>query len=249
MNTGLDIQDIKGIIKRRKNVFIISFLSIFMVGVMVALVLTPIYTSEATIRIEDQQLPENLVQSTITDYADERIRKISQEILSRPKLLEIIDRFDLYPDKRDKASPTELVQKLRKSVELTTISAGLQNNRNTATVAFTLSFEGEDPVKVHQVTETLSQLYLEEDIRTRAKFISGTTEFLQNELQRLKKEIDDHEKNISDFKQIHLNELPDDRSYNLSAIARLERALDQLDMRLRTLQEQRVILQAQVDEH
>ena len=98
MNTGLEIQEIKGIIKRRKNVFIISFLIIFMVGVIVALVLPPIYTSEAMIRVEDQQIPENLVQSTITDYAEERIRKISQEILSRPKLLEIIDRFDLYPD-------------------------------------------------------------------------------------------------------------------------------------------------------
>ena len=102
MNTGLEIQDIKGILKRRKNVFIISFLIIFMVGLIVALVLTPTYTSTAMIRIEDQQIPENLVQSTITDYAAERIRKISQEILSRPKLLEIIDRFDVYPDKRDK---------------------------------------------------------------------------------------------------------------------------------------------------
>ncbi len=75
MNKGIEIQEIKGIIKRRKNAFIISFLIIFMVGVIVALVLPPIYTSEAMIRIEDQQIPENLIQSTITDYAEERIRK------------------------------------------------------------------------------------------------------------------------------------------------------------------------------
>ena len=212
-------------------------------------VLPPIYTSVAMIRVEDQQIPENLIQSTITDYAEERIRKISQEILSRPKLLEIIDRFDLYPEKRDKESPTELVKKMRKDIELTTIEArkqGRGGKATTAMVAFTLSYEGKDPVKVHKVTDTLSKLYLEEDIKTRAKFISGTTEFLQSELKRLKKEISVHEKNISDFKQNHLRELPEDRGYNLSAISRLERALDQLDMRLQNLQERRVILQTRL---
>ena len=87
MNAGIEIQDIKGIIKRRKKVFIISFLIIFIIGVIIALILPPIYESVAMIRVEDQQIPENLIQSTITDYAEERIRKISQEILSRPKLL------------------------------------------------------------------------------------------------------------------------------------------------------------------
>ena len=96
------------------------------------------------------------------------------------------------------------------------------------------------------MTDTLSKLYLEEDIKTRAKFISGTTEFLQNELQRLKKEINDHEKNISEFKQNHLRELPADRGYNLAAISRLERAFDQLDMRLQMLEERRLILQTRL---
>ena len=78
MEKELEIQEIKGFIRRRKKVFIISFLLIFMIGVIVALILTPIYTSKAMIRIEDQEIPENLVQSTITDYAEERIEKISQ---------------------------------------------------------------------------------------------------------------------------------------------------------------------------
>ena len=250
MNTGLEIQDIKEIIKRRKKVFIISFLIIFMVGVIVAIVLTPTYTSTAMIRIEDQQIPENLVQSTITDYAAERIGKISQEILSRPKLLEIIDRFDIYPDKRGKESPSGLVKKMRDDILLETTQAWTQNRgagkATKATVAFTLSYEGEDPVKVHQVTDTLSKLYLEEDIKARTKFTSGTTEFLNSEAERLKTEISVHEQNISDFKQNHLRELPDDRSYNLSVIARLERALDQLDIKLENLQERKVILQSKL---
>ena len=111
MEKELELQEIKGFIRRRKKAFIISFLSILIIGVCIALLLTPIYSSQAMIRIEDQEIPENYVGATITDYAEERIEKISQEVLSRPKLLEIIDRFNLYPQLKNKKSPTELLKK------------------------------------------------------------------------------------------------------------------------------------------
>ena len=241
MEKELELQNIKAFIRRRRKLFIYSFLFIFLVGIVVSLLLTPIYTSVAMIRIEDQQIPENYVESTLTDYADERIRKISEEILSRPKLLAIIDEFDLYQDIKNKKTPTELVKKMRADIELTTIEARTQNRSNskivTAAVAFTLAYDGKDPVKVQKVADTLSKLYLEEDIKTRAKYISGTTEFLKGELNRLNTEISNQEKNISEFKQKHLRELPSDRGYNLQAIARLEQAIDKLDSRLQLLQE------------
>ena len=203
MEKELEIQDIKGFIRRRKKAFIISFLLIFMIGVSIALALPPIYTSEAMIRIEDQEIPENFVQSTITDYAEERIEKISQEILSRPKLLEIIDKFDLYPDIRDKKSPTELVKKMRKDIESKnhcgTDGKARGGKPMTATVAFTLSYDGKDPVKVQKVADTLSNLYLEEDIKTRAKFVSGTTDFLKVNCIVLETEISRSRKNNQRF--------------------------------------------------
>jgi len=250
MEKESELLEIKGFIKRRKKGFIIAFSLIFMIGVSIALFLTPIYTSEVMIRIQDQQIPENFVQSTVSDYAEERIQKLSRHILSRSKLLEIIDRFDLYPEMRDKESPGQLARLMSKNIELDTISAAMQNQRSgkdiTATVAFTLSYDGKDPVKVQQVTDTLSKLFLEEDIKERARFISGTTDFLKNELQRLKMEGSRQEKIISDFQQNHTGELPDQRGYNLQAIARLERELDSADMQLRLLQEQKILLEARI---
>ena len=129
MEKELELQEIKGFIRRRKKVFILSFSLLFMVGVIVALILTPIYTSQAVIRIEDQEIPENVVQATITDYAEERIEKISQQILSRPKLLNIIEEFNLYPELKDKETPTELVKKMRKDITIKTIAARMQNTK------------------------------------------------------------------------------------------------------------------------
>ena len=250
MEKELEIQEIRGFFRRRKKAFIIAFLLIFIIGVSIALLLPPIYTSEAMIRIEDQEIPESFVKSTITDYAEERIEKINQQILIRPKLLEIINEFNLYPDIRDKKTPTELVKKIRKDIGLEKIAARWQSKREgrpvAATVAFSLSYDGKDPVIVQKVVNKLSNLYLEEDIKKRGNLAAGTTDFLKAELRRLGTEISRHEQIISDFKQNHLRELPADRGYNLQAVARLERESDRLDSKQQLLEERRVLLQSQL---
>jgi uncharacterized protein involved in exopolysaccharide biosynthesis len=249
MEKELELQEIKGFIRRRKKVFILSFLLLFMIGVIVALSLTPIYTSVAVIRNEDQQIPENVIEATITDYAEERIEKISQQILSRRKLLEISDEFNLYPDIKDEETPTELVKKMRNDITIETIEARMKSRRGahmSVTVAFTLAYDGQDPVKVQKAADRLSKLFLEEDVKERGRRIEGTTEFLTNELNRLGGEISNLEKVISEFKQNHLRELPEDRAYNLQAITRLERELDRADIRLQDLQERKLLLETRL---
>ena len=250
MDKESDIQFIKLFIKRRKKTFITAFLLSFLVGICIAIFLPPIFTSQALIRIEDQQIPEKIVQSTITDYAEERIQKISQEILSRPKLLEIIDKFELYPEMREKQSTTKIASQMRKDIKVKTIEAHMKSRRAgqqlAVAVAFSLSYDGKDPAKVQKVAETLSNLYLEEDIKTREKQIVGATDFLEKELKRLKAEITSQEIKISEFKQNHLRELPDDRNYNLQMIARLENSLDSTERKLQLLREQRVLLQVEL---
>ncbi|MCP4296030.1 MAG: hypothetical protein GY786_10515 [Proteobacteria bacterium] len=251
MEKELELQEIKGLIRRRKKVFILSFLLLIMIGVIVSLSLTPIYMSEAVIRIEDQEIPEDIVQATIPDYAEERIEKISQQVLSRPKLLEIIEEFNLYTDIKDKETPTELVKKMRrKDITLKTIAARMQNKRVgtkiAVTVAFTLAYDGEDPVKVQKVADRLSKLFLEEDIRVRERRIAGTTDFLTSELNRLRMEISQQEKVISEFKQNNLGELPSDRGYNLQIVTRRQQELDKAEFRLQSLHERKFLLETRL---
>ena len=93
MDTQKDIKDLKGIIRRGKKIFIITSLSIFLLAVVIAFVLPPLYLSQSTILIEGQQIPKEYVQSTITGFVEERLQVITQRIMSRARLMEIIDRF------------------------------------------------------------------------------------------------------------------------------------------------------------
>jgi uncharacterized protein involved in exopolysaccharide biosynthesis len=246
MDTGLQLTDLKSIISRRKKGFWAVFMIILLAGVITAIALPPIYKSEAIIQVEEQEIPEDFVQSTIPDYMEERIAKINQHVLHRDNLLKIADSYNLYSDAKDRISNNEIAKKMKRDIILEPIVSDLQvqiNNRNRSfNLAFTLSYQGKDPESVMKVTERLSNLFLEEDAKRRERVVSATKEFLQAEQKRLKSEISTHEKKLSEFKKAHLNELPDARGYNFQAILRLERELDNAESRLRLLKEKEMLL-------
>ena len=95
MDTGLQFTELKTILKRRRKSFWAIFMIIFLAGVIIAIALPPVYKSEAIIKVEEQEIPEDFVQSTISEYMEERIAKINQEILHRENLLKIAEAFNL----------------------------------------------------------------------------------------------------------------------------------------------------------
>ena len=249
MDAQLEIQDLKGVIRRRKKSFFIPFLLIFLVAGGVAFLLPSIYRSESTILIEGQQIPEDFIKPTITEYVEERLQVIKQQVMSRSKLLEIINQFNLYSEMRDKRTTEEIVGKMRNDIGLKTISASVSDKRgrsSAATIAFTLSYEGKNPSKVQKVTNVLASFFLEEDLRRREELTSVTTDFLEQESERLKEQIRVLEDKIVTFKKAHVGELPEHSNVNFQAIARLERELDRATMRMDTLAEKNIFLKAQI---
>ncbi len=212
MDTQKDIKDLKGIIRRGKKIFIITSLSIFLLAVVIAFVLPSLYLSQSTILIEGQQIPKEYVQSTITGYVDERLQVITQRIMSRARLMEIIDRFNLYQEMRERYTTGEIIEKMRKDIALETISADVvdrSGRATTATIAFTLLYEGKNPSTVQKVTNVLTSLYLEQNLETRERRASDTTAFLEQERGELKKQIDVIQTEISTFKKKHTGKLPE----------------------------------------
>jgi uncharacterized protein involved in exopolysaccharide biosynthesis len=200
--------------------------------------------------VEEQEISEDFVQSNISDYVEERIAKINQHILHRDNLLKIAENFNLYTDAKNGISNDAIVNKMKQNIVLEPIESDLQvqiNNRKSSfNLAFTLSYLGKDPESVMKVTERLSNLFLEEDIRRRERIVSATYEFLKAEQMRIKSEIDAYEKSISDFKEAHLHELPDEQGYNFQAILRLERDLNNAESQLRLLKEKEMLLNSQL---
>ena len=183
------IQDLTAILKRRKWALILPALIVFAIAAVVALALPSIYRSTATILIEEQEIPREYVMSMVTSYAEQRIQSSTQRIMSSARLVEIINRFNLYADLRKRWTIEEIIAKMRKDIKFETISADVMDRRTgrptAATIAFTVSYEGEDPNVVLQVANVLASLYLEENLRIRDEKTAGTSKFIEDEMKNV----------------------------------------------------------------
>jgi succinoglycan biosynthesis transport protein ExoP len=240
-----NINDIKGLIRRRILIFLLSSIPVFIIVAIITFILPPIYVSKSTILIESQQIPQEYVKSTVTGYIEERLQTITQRILSRSNLLKIINQFNLYPQMREKYATEVVIDKMRKDINLETVKAGGRRGQAT-TIAFTLSYEGKNPSIIQKVANVLASLYLEENLKKREAQATRTTDFLQQELDEIKEQIDEYGNKITEFKKTHIGNLPEHSSINVQAMERLSRDLDQMNMALTTLKERKVYLEGQI---
>jgi polysaccharide chain length determinant protein (PEP-CTERM system associated) len=245
-----NLNDLVEIVKRRKWSIVIPAVSLFVTAAVIAFVVPPQYRSSSTILIEDQEIPREYVATTVTGYAEQRLHSINQRIMSTPKLLEVINRFNLYSDLKAKKTTEEIVEKMREDTKFQTVSADVidpQTGRPTpATIAFTLSYEGRNPAVVQQVANVLASLYLEENLKVREQQTSGTSQFMESEMNQVKAGLDAVDAKIAAFKQIHLNSLPELAQLNYQELDRVDRNIDQLNNQLRSLKEQEGYLQTQL---
>jgi uncharacterized protein involved in exopolysaccharide biosynthesis len=250
MEKEINKTTINQIIRRRKKSFTTIFFLIFLAAFVAAIALPPIYKSEALIRIDDQEIPEGIVQPTMPDFVEQRIGKIKQKVLSRPRLEEIAEDLNLYSKGNNHIEVSEVIEKFRENIHMETIVSEMQSKPGGKTLSFTLAFnlsyEGKDPETVQKVTDKLANLYIEEDIKRKENVMSATNDFLKAELERLKVDIDYQEKKISEFKKKHLRELPSEVRTNIQMIARLEREADKANMQLRGLNEKKLYLESEL---
>ncbi|MBU4186558.1 MAG: lipopolysaccharide biosynthesis protein, partial [Proteobacteria bacterium] len=250
MEQNADIRQFMEVIKRRKFQFIIPGLLVFLIAVLISLILPPVYKSTGTILIEAQEIPQDLVRSTVTGYVEERLQAITQVVLSRARLIEIINRFGLYQDLKGRYPIEEIVEKMREDVIMEPIMTEMDKPRSgksdSAIIAFTLSYEGKDPKQVAQVANLFVSLYLEENLRNREEKTRTTYEFLEEQLTKLREEIVIIEGKTAEFKKKHVNYLPELMQLNLQTMEQLQRQIEAKEEQIKSLINRKIYLEGQL---
>jgi len=170
--------------------------------------------------------------------------------MARPNLLEIIGKYNLYSDDRARLTTEEIVANMRGDINLDLIDADVVDPRTgrptTATIAFQLSFSGENPSKVQKVANELTSLYLKENLRERSEKANETYLFLNSESERLNKEIAGLQEKLATFKEQNANSLPELQQLNQTMMERIDRDLSDADNQIRIQEQTRVYLQSQL---
>ena len=245
-----ELQDYLIAIRKRKAGILVITLTVLIISAAVAFLLPPVYKSSATILIEQQEIPQELVMSTVTSYASERIQTIEARVMSRANLMEIVEKHNLYEDERKLETTEEIIERMQEDVSLEILSAEVVDPRtgrpSEATIAFSLSYEGENPEKVQRVANELTSLYLNENLTSRTRKAEDTSVFFQRETERLSNLIAELEQKLAIFKEQNADMLPELYELNLQMLQRKETEISNLEARLNILEEKRFYLSGQL---
>ncbi len=245
------MRDYLMILKRRKKSLLLPILAVFFIAVAVALLMPPVYKSKSTILIEEQDIPKEYILSTVTGYAEERLQTISQRVLSSTRLLDIINRYNLYADKKKIWTSEEIIEKMRKDIKVETISAEVDDPRAgrsaNVTIAFSITYYGRNPAVVQQINNVLASLYLEENLKVRGQQSESAAKFFQEELQRVQARMADLDGKLAAYKQRNVDSLPELAQVNLQELSRVEQAVEQMNDQLRAAQEKESSFRTQME--
>lgn len=238
------IEDVFIILKRRLLYFVLPVLVIIPLGVIAVMLLPAKYTAQGTILVESQQIPTELVRSTINSYAQERIQTIRQRVMTRNRLLEVADEYDLFP-KSLGLSESERVRLMRQRLRVDLITT---SNRGSGdgTIAFTVSYTDGDSSKAYRVANKFMTLFLDEDVRARTAGASNTTEFFVREASRLRELVANIEGRISTFKAENADALPEHLDLHLATLERLRSNLAGMQTQISQLEEEKRFLETQL---
>jgi polysaccharide biosynthesis transport protein len=210
----------------------------------------PTYSSTGTILIEQQELPADLVRSTVSTYASQRIQIITQRVMTTENLIGIIQHYNLYADMRRHSPREEIVSTMRKDTVLQMISADVIDPRDgrptKATIAFSLTYRNRSPQIASQVANELVSLYLQQNIESREKSSRDAAAFLAGESSRLNADIEKLQAKLATFKAEHANELPDLSQVNLSGMNRADDEIRDTNAQLQAIDQQLLYLNAQL---
>ncbi|HEX2668351.1 MAG TPA: Wzz/FepE/Etk N-terminal domain-containing protein [Gammaproteobacteria bacterium] len=209
--------------KRRRWIAIAVFVLTFAAAASFISALPDIYSAQATVLVNPQALAQDTT-GPAQGGSDSKLDSVSEQVMSRDRLLKMITKFDLYPELRRSGSDEALLTQMRQDIHLERKS-GQQQWGQDPTFAFTLSYQGWDPQTVAKVTNALATSYVDENNRMRASQSSATLKALEAQMSDVKKKLDAQEAKINAFRSAHMADLPEQQTANLAMLQQLSTQL------------------------
>ncbi len=246
----LDPVELLRIAWRRKWYFLVPAALCLGAAVLFLLNATPKYKSEATIFVENQNVPEDIVPSLMPDYIDRRLDMLTRRVLLNSSLTQLVERYDLYPAARQNMPMAAIVERMRSNIDVVLFSTEVTDPRSgrtsESTVAFRVGFTYSEPEIARRVTDELVSLFLATNLEARRDVAEQTTSFLAKERAAIESRINQLEEDFTRFQTENRLLLPEEAAFTRQQLANIESQLDVLDRDLRALREREGFLSTQL---
>ena len=205
-------------------------------GFLTTLVLPRKYTSTTLVFVEQPTVPTDFVKPVVTDDLNHRLASMQEQVLSRSRLQPIIEKFNLYPGLRSSTHMEDLVERLRKSIEVDLVQP-MQGSINRQPPGFHVSVTFSDPRLAQQICTEITSMFMEQNVKRREQQAADTTQFLSQQLEEAKAKLDEQDRKLAEFKSRNLGILPEQEQTNLSLLAGMNTQLESITQSLSRAQQ------------
>jgi polysaccharide biosynthesis transport protein len=244
-SASFDLHSLVDIVRRRHMYFLVPLFIGWTIVWTISWLLPARYKSGTLILVQQPTMPKDYVIPNVTDNLQDRLQSITQQILSRTRLLLIIDQLNLYDTGRKKMTADEKVDQMRKDIDIELV----RDPREAEITAFNIYYSASDPRIAQQVTGELSKLFINANLEVRQQQSEGTTKFLEGQLESARTSLADQEAKIRQFKDSHIGDLPTQQASNLQILSGLQQQLGNEQDAVNAAEQQRVYLQTLINQY
>jgi uncharacterized protein involved in exopolysaccharide biosynthesis len=257
-NRELHLDDYVAIAQRHWRLLIVTTVLGPVVGFLVSFALSPKYTSRAVLLVEGQIVPAGYVKPLITDFVSDRMITLEQQVLSRERLRPLVEKLGLAQRRK---SVDSAIDEIRNHVSITPVDpsapltaagrpADYYTVRRKSTgesddvPAFLVSFSADNARDAQQVCAEVTSMLLAENSQARVQVAKTTNDLLSQELDQAKRDLDEQDNRLAEFKKQHFGQLPSDVDNNLKILTGLTSELDAATQALQRAQQDKSFEQA-----
>ena len=240
----MEFSEIKGIVRRHRWHFLVPFFLGWLLVWGISWALPSIYRSGTLILVEQPAVPEKFVVSNIDADIQQQLDSITQQILSRTRLLHIIDGLNLYAEDRKHKSPDDLVEVMRKDIDIE-----LVRGDDKKLSAFNIYYSNRNPQMAQRATSELASLFITENMEQRQERSENTTKFLEDQLDQARESLAEQEARLREFKDKHIGELPSQTPANLQILGGLQTELQTQQDSLSRAKQQNTYLESLLSQY
>lgn len=201
--SGWFINHLPDILWQRRIYIISAFALALTAAVIAAFSLPTMYRSTATMLVQSQDLPTQIVDSPVSSAIDQRIARIRERVLSRGDLVSLIEQNDLYESERRSKPLSQVVEKMRKATSVSALQNDIGNNaasQQSNTIAVTMSFDYREPAKAQAVLQSYVSNFLRLDNDDLEDQANISVRFLQDQASKLQSQIREIEGQLTALK-------------------------------------------------
>lgn len=206
----------------RRRWILLAALFVCVLGATFAAVVWPVrYRSQSLILLQQQDVPSDYVRPNVTADARARLATISQQVLSRRRLEDLIDRYHLYSPEAGRIDSNKIIDRMRKAISLVPVKSDEGRSLTALRIGFTYS----QPRTAQLVTSDLTSEFINQSLDARTQASTATTDFLTSQLAQAQKTLAKEQSQLSNLKSRYLGELPEQQQSNIQILSSLQAQL------------------------